>query len=28
VILMNEFILKNNNTFKSDNLKFSSKLKK
>ena len=28
VILMNEFILKNNNTFKTDNLKFSSKLKK
>ena len=28
VILMNEFILKNNNTFKSDNLKFSAKLKK
>ena len=28
VILMNEFILKNNNTFKADNLKFSSKLKK
>ena len=26
VILMNEFILKNNYTFKSDNLKFSSKL--
>jgi acyl-CoA thioester hydrolase len=28
VILMNEYILKNNNTFKTDNLKFSSKLKK
>ena len=28
VILMNEFILNNNNIFKSDNLKFSSKLKK
>ena len=28
VILMNEYILKNNNTFKNDNLKFSSKLKK
>jgi len=25
---MNEYILKNNNTFKTDNLKFSSKLKK
>jgi acyl-CoA thioester hydrolase len=28
VDLMNDFILKNNNNFKSDNLKFSSKLKK
>jgi acyl-CoA thioester hydrolase len=28
VILMNEYILKNNNTFKTDDLKFSSKLKK
>ena len=28
VILMNEYILKNSNTFKTDDLKFSSKLKK
>ena len=28
IILMNDFILKNTNTFKTDNLKFSSKLKK
>jgi acyl-CoA thioester hydrolase len=28
VDLMREFISKNNNTFKNDNLKFSSKLKK
>ena len=28
IILMNDFILKNTNTFKTDSLKFSSKLKK
>jgi len=28
VNLMNEYILKNSNVFKTDNLKFSSKLKK